>query len=153
VGEQLRFEFTPTGVAQWAGAAVEDRGGDGRVDGGMQVLSGGQSGAHAFEQAAGVQQPEAERRGCRPGQQCSGCGVQEDPVVGQQLVPMRGEQQRAGGLAGTFRSERERRFPVAHCGAGVQDRPPVGFELDPDQFASDPRPSQAQPKGLGTDPH
>ncbi len=68
VGEQLRFELTAARVAHWVGAAVEDRGDDGGVDGGMQVLPGGQPGAHALEQAVGVQQPEAERCGCGPGQ-------------------------------------------------------------------------------------
>ncbi|MDQ3988941.1 MAG: hypothetical protein M3291_07045 [Actinomycetota bacterium] len=66
-------------------------------------------------------------------------------------MAVRGEQQRAGGLAGAFRSECEDRVPVADRGAGVQDRPPVGFELDPDELAGDPGGGQAQSEGLGGD--
>ncbi|MGH3834523.1 MAG: hypothetical protein ACRDSF_02295, partial [Pseudonocardiaceae bacterium] len=72
------FELTAAWVAQWVGAAVEDGGGDG----GVQVLPGGKPGAHAVEEAVGVQQAEPERRGGRSRQQGLGGGVQEDPEGG-----------------------------------------------------------------------
>jgi hypothetical protein len=143
----LGFELAAVRVAQWAGVAVEDGGGDGGVDGGVQALPGGTLSAHAVEEAVGVQQPESERRGGGPGQQGPSSGVQEDPVVGQKLMALRSEQQRRGGLAGAFGSQRESGVIVVDGGAGVHDGPPIGFKLSPDEFAGDAGGGQAQAEG------